>query len=647
MDNSAGLGGLARRPTGPQLCAELALIESHATTDEQLMDQLSAEWRQLAYQQARTWTVMAEIAVRDPMPNLPGGARWTTQEIFDSAVDEIRAELRMTRRAAGTELANAVAVAGLPKVMRALNDGTIDRARALVFAEACVLLTEPQAAVLVDTLLPDAAKVSATWLKDKAQRVAIALDPAWARRRYKDAVRDRKIVGYLNPDGSAVVTGQNLPADEAAAACARVDALADAAKRAGAAAKIDHLRVELFLGLLDGRFHGLAEQAIIAELLRLFPKSANQETDPATDNPATDSPATDNPASTEQPAAAAYRPAVYVAAPADLPPGEPASAETAEPGFVDGADAGCADVAGVRRGSHVRVGLGTLLGLDESPGEIAGWGTVPAPVARTIVAGQLKCEWRFAILDADGKLLFDGVTRRRPTSIAPQERGVGQGERGVGQARVPGGVGQARVPGGIVELHVPVSLLTDPELANRHSEWAALLADLARQHAKQRPIEQDPTARFAGRPLRRRQQTLFQRCIFPSCRRTAADCDLDHHRDYTRGGRTEGRNLGPGCRHDHTLKTSGGWRLSRRDDNTYVWISPLGRKHVVEIDPIASPLPASIPHEMPPRLRLGDDLLDPTPTYQPRDQRGRPLTSLSSESTTDESLESTADPPPF
>ena len=606
-------GGLAGRPTGPELCAELALIESHSTTDEQLLDQLSAEWRQLGYQQARTWTVMAEIAVRDPMPNLPGGARWTTQQIFDSAVDEIRAELRMTRRAAGTELANAVAVAGLPKVMRALSDGAIDRARALVFAEACVLLTEPQAAVLVDTLLPDAAKVSATWLKDKAQRVAIALDPAWARRRYNDAVRDRKIIGYLNPDGSAVVTGQNLPADEAAAACARVDALADSAKRAGAAAKIDHLRVELFLGLLDGRFHGMTEQAIVAELLRQFPKAAKQDTDSPIDNLS----------ATEQPAAAAHRPAVHDAARAGLPPNEPASGEPAEPGS--------AGVAGVRRGSHVRVGLGTLLGLDELPAEIAGWGTVPAPVARTIAAGQRKCEWRFAILDADGQLLFDGITRRRPTSVDAKEHGVGQ----------------ARVPGGIVELHVPASLLTDPELANRHPGWAPLLADLARQHAEQRPIEQDPAARFAGRPLRRRQQTLFQRCIFPSCRRPAADCDLDHHRDHGRGGRTEDHNLGPGCKHDHTLKTSRGWRLIRRADNTYLWISPLGRRHVVGIDPVAAPLPAPIPHEMPPDHEFGDVLLDPTPTYQPRDRRGRSLASVSAESASDESLESTADPPPF
>jgi hypothetical protein len=83
------------------------------------------------------------------------------------------------------------------------------------------------------------------------------------------------VVGYLNPDGTATLAGQNLPAEDAALAGARVDALADAAKRAGAAAKIDHLRAEVFLGLLDGRWTGMTQQQIITELQRQYPKPAD------------------------------------------------------------------------------------------------------------------------------------------------------------------------------------------------------------------------------------------------------------------------------------------------------------------------------------------------------------------------------------
>ncbi|MDT4942648.1 MAG: hypothetical protein QOJ34_2737 [Pseudonocardiales bacterium] len=79
--------GLAGAPTGPELCALLASVDAGAVDDVALVDLLGAQWRQLAYQQAQVWAVMAEIARRDPMPNLPSGARWSRDEVFDSAVD--------------------------------------------------------------------------------------------------------------------------------------------------------------------------------------------------------------------------------------------------------------------------------------------------------------------------------------------------------------------------------------------------------------------------------------------------------------------------------------------------------------------------------------------------------------------------------
>jgi hypothetical protein len=586
---------------GPELAMRLALIDPHDVPDEQLPQLLNAQNRQLAHQQAQTWKVMAEVGQRDPMPNLPGGARWTPTEIFDAAVDEIRAELVLTRRSAETELANACSVAATPRVLQALSDGSIDRARAIKFAEGCADLTAEQTEVLLDEVLPEAAEVTATGLDDRIARVAMALDPGWAKRRYRQAVRERRVIGYLNKDGSAVVTGQNLPADDAAAACARVDALADAAKLAGAATKIDYLRAELFLGLLDGRFHGMTESAIIAELVRLFPKARR-----------------DAGGQPNEPAgafAAATAPSATDAAATDTAATDTAATDT---GATDAA------VAGAAAGVHLRIGLGTLLGIDEQPGEIAGWGPVPAPVARRVAARQRRGEWRYAVVDTEGRLLFDGLTRRRP-------RGAGSNV--------------TRVRGGIVELHVPLALLTDSDLADRYPEWAGLLADLRKQYAEQRPIEQDPTARFAGRPLRRRQQTYFQRCLFRGCRRPATDCDLDHRREHTRGGATDEHNTGPGCRHDHRLKTSGGWRLVRRDSQTFVWISPLGSKHVVTVDPVAPPLPAPRPRVLADEVPIPDHP-DPGPTFPLLDQGGRPLPSTA-QPIRPVAVEFDLDPPPF
>jgi hypothetical protein len=572
--------GLAAAPTGPELGMRLALIDPRAATDEQLFDLLHAETRQLAYQQARTWAVLAEIATRDPMPNLPPGTSWTPEQIFESAVDEVRAELRLTRRSARRELDHADAIASAPRVMQALTSGAIDRTRAIILANGCFDLADEQHDALLDAVLPDAAGVTATRLAEKVQRAAIALDPAWAERRYKQAVRDRKVIGYLNSDGSATVSGQYLPAEQASAACARVDALADAAKRAGAHATIDHVRAEVFLGLLDGRFHGMTQPAIVAELLTCFPKPA-------------------------QPSRGGEV--------------EPYTEPVGRTDRTDNAGSG-----GTSRGVHVRVGLGTLLGVDDQPGEIAGWGPVIASVARSVAARQARSEWRFAIVDEDGNLLFDGITRRRP--------------------RIREFSAQ-RVPDGIVEVHVPAHLLDDPTLRRTYPEWAGVLADLRRQYVRQQPIEQDPAARFPGRPLRRRTQTAFQRCIFPGCRRPASDCDVDHRQEHGRGGRTDSANLGPGCRHDHLLKTNRGWRLVRRDERTFVWISPLGRRHVVTIDPIAPPLPEPIPRTLPAEHALpsdGDAAAEST--FHSLTRRGRTLGTVRVPAT---ATVGGNDPPPF
>src|SRR4051812_31972120 len=130
--------------------------------DEQLLELVSAQARQLAFAQARLWAVMAEVAHRDPRPwAVP---RLSAQEIFDCAADEIRAELLLTRRGAVRELERAVTVCAQPRVFTALQRGELDRARAVVLADAVADLTPGQGEKLLDTLLPDAAARTVTGL---------------------------------------------------------------------------------------------------------------------------------------------------------------------------------------------------------------------------------------------------------------------------------------------------------------------------------------------------------------------------------------------------------------------------------------------------------------------------------------------------
>ena len=98
-------------------------------------------------------------------------------------------------------------------------------------------------------------------LAEEIKVQAIALDPEWARRRYERSLADRKVVAARTPDGTAKLSGSNLPLERVAASVARLDELAKAAKRAGDPRPIDHLRADLFLGMTDGSYRGLTDGA--------------------------------------------------------------------------------------------------------------------------------------------------------------------------------------------------------------------------------------------------------------------------------------------------------------------------------------------------------------------------------------------------
>jgi hypothetical protein len=68
---------------------------------------------------------------------------------------------------------------------------------------------------------------------------------------------------------------------------------------------------------------------------------------------------------------------------------------------------------------HITVPITTLLGVDEEPGELAGYGPLPAPIARQI-ATDPDSTWRRLLTDpASGTLLDHGRrTYRPPTALA-------------------------------------------------------------------------------------------------------------------------------------------------------------------------------------------------------------------------------------
>jgi Domain of unknown function (DUF222) len=140
----------------------------------------------------------------------------------------------------------------LPATGAALATGRIDLGRARIIAEATVLLTSEHAAAVEARVLPHAAGQTTGQLRAAIRRAVLAIDPDGADQRRRDTERSAKVGLYPGEEGTATLTGSSLPGIEAAAAMARITALARALKSAGANGGIDILRANVFLGLLLG-----------------------------------------------------------------------------------------------------------------------------------------------------------------------------------------------------------------------------------------------------------------------------------------------------------------------------------------------------------------------------------------------------------
>jgi hypothetical protein len=474
----------------------------------------------------------------------------------------------------------------LPLVFAALERGAIDRNKAWVFAQyldpARGELTGAQIRRLCELFVPLAPGLTTRQLAGRLLRAIIAIDPGNFRRRYRRAVAERGVALHLDRDGTATLSGEGLPPAEAAAAAARLDRLAAAEKRAGHPGRLGQIGADLYVGMLDGSFHGLTEAEILARLLTMpRPEDNVSDADPEDTDAAAaggadpeagerdcDSGSDDRHASVENGSDEKHT--------SDDPP----IAESESQSDLSRADRWAGERIATREGVEIRVGVMTLLGSDDRPGEIAGLGAVDAEVARQAVAEQLRgARWQFAVVDTDGHLLLAGPLRRRP--------------------RRPGTGLPSRVRGGVVELHLTVAELAhfaaDPSLTGG---WAGVVAEIAaawaHRHELQEGLSRDPQARFARGALARHVQIRDRACCGPGCTRPARRSDLDHTAEHARGGATAETNIGPGCWRHHPDKDRG-WTLVQPEPGQFVWMSPLGRIYRTRGEPIRPDLPEPDP----------------------------------------------------
>lgn len=83
--------------------------------------------------------------------------------------------------------------------------------------------------------------------------------------------------------------------------------------------------------------------------------------------------------------------------------------------------------------------------------------------------------------------------------------------------------------------------------------------------------------------LRDHVLTRDQTCVMPGCTQPSWRGQLDHiepfHPGHDQGGSTSADNLGSPCQHHHRAKDGGGFTLTREEDGTFRWVTPLGRSH--------------------------------------------------------------------
>jgi hypothetical protein len=375
----------------------------------------------------------------------------------------------------------------LPQVLTAVEDGQIHERAAHVLANETIVLDDHDAAVVADAILARPALRTVPQIA-RATRTAVArIDPASAADREQRAVASRFVRPHkVVADGMVTWEGY-LPIAESMAIWDRLCAVADATKVAGDPRGVDARRADAAVALLLGE------------------------------------------------------PLPHLTTP-DSP---------VSPGLAAGAEVGDGDTQRAHRRwrkvwrTDVVVAASTLLGDDEHPAHVPGWGTITAPTARRLASGAANGP-AGGSTDGTASGPANGTANVTANGTAPDDQ--------------PSDAQWRRI-------------LTDP-----HS---GLVSDYGT--TRYRPP--DSLADYV--------RARDGRCYEPLCQRSAWQGDLDHIRNSPIGpsprpdpdGRTSAANLGSGCRRGHATKAAPGWAVEAPSEGRFTWTTPTKHTYVREPEP--------------------------------------------------------------
>lgn len=363
----------------------------------------------------------------------------------DSVMAELALTWRVAQRTAARRVDEAVSlVGGLPLLVDAMLDGRLGLAHVRSVAGVLLGLTPELRERICRDLLAGTAtgqQIARTpaQLAACARRAAVRLDPTSARRRERAATRERGVHLGAEDHGMATVTAY-LPAAEALLLYRTIDAHArgaapgDEEDRSPDARRADALTDLVALGAVAAA-GGLPEPDLTAEDSSQGGGRTHDE--PAAESDTEPTPCTCPPAPpaatdpTGAPVPAPRRPGDDGGPDASTPVTDPDTSASADPETP--APAGASPPSGpppgtgrgpAPRGAPVRlprnvqirvvVSADTLLGLDERPAELGGYGPITAQAARALAA-EADATWRRILTDpASGAVLDVGHRRYRP-----------------------------------------------------------------------------------------------------------------------------------------------------------------------------------------------------------------------------------------
>ncbi len=372
----AGIGDLL---PGPTLAARLAALDPATAGGWDLIEAIRGFERIVSWATAGQLAAVAALRTRPPGP---GAEPYDEGDLIEAerhgdehygkdefVVCEIAMALATSRAAAAGRLARAEALAGLPGTFGGLRAGELSVPKAYAIADTLSDpdLDMPETAAVEARVLPRAPQQTPGQLRAALRRAVLAADPGAAERRHVRAVAERRLRFWEESDGMAVLSLRTL-----APTVHRLYDTAEVFAREAATPEdprgVDARRVDALVDLID---------AGTAALL--------------------------DPASPHDPTAAAAETAVSDPTAGEAVPG-------GAPVLPSGRRLRRRPNLPVRVQLNVTVPVDTVLGLAETPGELTGYGPLPAGLTRRLAFGP-ETTWRRLLTDPVGRLLEIGGRR--------------------------------------------------------------------------------------------------------------------------------------------------------------------------------------------------------------------------------------------